>query len=157
MPCYPGVAFAPGAKLLQKGARREVLLHLHLRSTPRWVFMEEMARSKTCTLHLELKVPTPVAMPKINVTLIRDGESGRRRLPRAPASAAPLCWEPPSSGAARSQQEPGSAPICCRHDALPLLPRHFQHPVHEHFFCLCALSSQRSTSTVQQKTVCSRW
>lgn len=57
-----------------------------------------MARLKTCTLHLELKVPTPVGMPKINSALIRAVGSGQRRLLRVPTSAAALCRSLPAPG-----------------------------------------------------------
>lgn len=55
-------------------------------------------RAKTCTLHLELKVPSPVVMPKINSALIRAGGSGQRRLLSVSANAAVLCREPPAPG-----------------------------------------------------------
>lgn len=105
--------------LTQKGACRGVPLHLHPRSTPCRVFMEEMATSKPCTLHLELKVPTPAVMPKINGALIRGGGSGRWRLLRVPRSTAVLHWEPPCSGAPGSngnqaQHQFGAAPMLCR-------------------------------------------
>lgn len=64
------------------------------RSAPRWPLVAQEARSQARTLHLELKVPAPAAMPKINGTLIRAGGSGRRGLLRALASEAVPGWEP---------------------------------------------------------------
>lgn len=137
---------------MQKGAGRGVPLHLHLRSTPCRVFMAEMARSKTRTLHLELKVPTPVAMPKINGTLIRAGGSGRRRLLRVPASMAVL----PASGFPvpdRNQAQHHLPPLRCS-DAVTKAP---PAPCALAFRLSCPFSSQGSTSTAQPKLVCLRW
>lgn len=118
--------------------------------------MEEMARSKTCTLHLELEVPTPVVMPKINGRA--DKSWGKRPAETSESSHECSCAlpEPPRFGAPGSQQEPGSAPIRCRRNALLLLPRHLGA------LCIsillpCALSSQGSPSPAQPKLLWLRW
>lgn len=64
--------------------------------------------------------------------------------------------EPPRFGAPGSQQEPGSAPIRRRRNALLLLPRHLGA------LCIsillpCALSSQGSPSPAQPKLLWLRW
>lgn len=118
--------------------------------------MEETERSKTCTLHLELEVPTPVVMPKINGRA--DKSWGKRPAETSESSHECSCAlpEPPRFGAPGSQQEPGSAPIRCRRNALLLLPRHLGA------LCIsillpCALSSQGSPSPAQPKLLWLRW
>lgn len=115
-----------------------------------------MARSKTCTLHLELEVPTPVVMPKINGRA--DKSWGKRPAETSESSHECSCAlpEPPRFGAPGSQQEPGSAPVRCRRNALLLLPRHLGA------LCIsillpCALSSQGSPSPAQPKLLWLRW
>lgn len=124
--------------------------------TPCSEFMEEMARSKTCTLHLELEVPTPVVMPKINGCA--DKSWGKQPAETSESSHKCSCAlvEPPHSGAPGSQQEPGPAPICCRRNALLLLPRHLSAPCIS-ILLSCALSSEGSPSPAQPELLWWRW
>lgn len=105
--------------------------------------------SETRTLDLELKVPTPAAAPKINGVLIRAGGNGQRRLLRA-ASCATL-----GASCSEAAQEPGSAPTCCCHDALLLLPSHFQRPVH-YRFCSPVLCLLREALPQDRQGRCAR-
>lgn len=115
-----------------------------------------MARSKTRTLHLELEVPTPVVMPKINGRA--DKSWGKWPAGTSESSHECSCalLEPPLFEAADSPQEPGSAPTCCRRNALLLLPRHPRAPCIS-ILLSCALSSQGSPSPAQPKLPWWRW
>lgn len=145
--CPPGrLLLSPqGPSSGRRCPRRAVVAPAPLR-----VFMEEMARSETRTLHLELEVPTPVVMPKINGRADKGWEKWPAETSESSHECSCALLEPPLFGAPGSPQESGSAPKCCRRNALLLLPRHLSA------LCIsillsCALSSQGSPSPAQPK------